>query len=173
MKTCRLYYTQKTAATPESHPIPRDRSTAPIPTHTAALAIPGERTGVAAKLGERRFFKVSLPETASNHYIPFWLSDRVLDSGQAERQFKSPCLCFFAFSFFFFAVLLYCCCTVVPHVVGSWVVVGRWVLLLCSVLYCCTTCCCSAVAQGGCVGCLLYTSPSPRDLSTSRMPSSA
>ena len=24
-----------------------------------------------------------------------------------------------------------------------------------------------------CVGCLLYTSPSPRDLSTSRMPSSA
>ena len=28
-----------------------------------------------------------------------------------------------------------------------------------------------AVAKGG--GCLLYTSPSPRDLSTSRMPSSA
>ena len=26
---------------------------------------------------------------------------------------------------------------------------------------------------GGCNGCLLYTSPSPRDLSTSRMPSSA
>ena len=25
----------------------------------------------------------------------------------------------------------------------------------------------------GCYGCLLYTSPSPRDLSTSRMPSSA
>ena len=27
--------------------------------------------------------------------------------------------------------------------------------------------------HGGIVGCLLYTSPSPRDLSTSRMPSSA
>ena len=27
--------------------------------------------------------------------------------------------------------------------------------------------------RAGCIGCLLYTSPSPRDLSTSRMPSSA
>ena len=32
----------------------------------------------------------------------------------------------------------------------------------------------SAVSEtGGHLGCLLYTSPSPRDLSTSRMPSSA
>ena len=38
-------------------------------THAAALVIPGERTGVAAKLGERRFFKVALPETESNHNI--------------------------------------------------------------------------------------------------------
>ena len=30
-----------------------------------------------------------------------------------------------------------------------------------------------AVAPGEVAGCLLYTSPSPRDLSTSRMPSSA
>ena len=29
------------------------------------------------------------------------------------------------------------------------------------------------IFSGGIVGCLLYTSPSPRDLSTSRMPSSA
>ena len=57
------------AAGPERHPIPRDRATAPSPTHTAALAIPGERTGVAAKLVERRFFKVAFPETAINHYI--------------------------------------------------------------------------------------------------------
>ena len=29
------------------------------------------------------------------------------------------------------------------------------------------------IAAGGNINCLLYTSPSPRDLSTSRMPSSA
>ena len=33
--------------------------------------------------------------------------------------------------------------------------------------------CTSATAQLGAEACLLYTSPSPRDLSTSRMPSSA
>ena len=83
--------------------MPRDRATAPSPTYTAAVAIPGERTGVAAKLGERRFFKVALPETASNHYISFWLSGRALDSGQAERQFKPPCFFFFAFFSAFFS----------------------------------------------------------------------
>ena len=70
-----LKYVLSTPAAPGRHPIPRDRATAPSPTHTAALAIPGERTGVAAKLGERRFFKVALPETASNHYI-FMLAQR-------------------------------------------------------------------------------------------------
>ena len=63
--------TPKTAATPRRHPIPRDCATAPIPTHTAALAIPGGRTGVTAKLGERRFLRVKKnnahTETASNH----------------------------------------------------------------------------------------------------------
>ena len=44
---------------PERHPIPRDRATAPSPTHTAAVTIPGKRTGAAAKLGERRFFNVA------------------------------------------------------------------------------------------------------------------
>ena len=34
-----------------------------------------------------------------------------------------------------------------------------------------TTCCCGSAGRKG--SCLLYTSPSPRDLSTSRMPSSA
>ena len=52
-------------------PDPRDHATAPSPTHTAALAIPGERTGVAAKFSERRFFYVALPDTASNHYTSF------------------------------------------------------------------------------------------------------
>ena len=61
----------------------RDRATAPNPTHTAALAIPGERTGVAAKLDERRFLKVALSETARNNYIVHWLNGRALDSGQS------------------------------------------------------------------------------------------
>ena len=95
-----IIYPKNTAASPERHPIPRDRATAPSPNHRAALAIPGERTGIAAKLGERRFFKVAVPETASNHYISFWLSGRALDSGQAERQFKSPVSLLFCFSFF-------------------------------------------------------------------------
>ena len=43
-----------TPAAPGRYPIPRDRAT----THTAAPAISGDRTGVTAKLGERRFFKV-------------------------------------------------------------------------------------------------------------------
>ena len=38
-----------------------ERATVPSPTRTAALAIPGERTGVAANLGELGFFKVALP----------------------------------------------------------------------------------------------------------------
>ena len=89
---------------------------------------------------------------------------RALDSGQAERQFKSPCLRFFfllffsavpgtwvqiplslLFCFFFSVVLLLYCYT---HMVGSWVVGGGWVFLLCTVcalllynvlLYCCST----------------------------------
>ena len=125
--------------------MPRDRATAPSPTYTAAVAIPGERTGVAAKLGERRFFKISLPETASNLHIFFWLSGKVLNSAQVERQLKPPCLCFYALFLLYFllyvssnspvcflvvfcsavllnvrVLLLYCC----RHMVGSWVVVG-------------------------------------------------
>ena len=75
---------------------PRPHATAPSPTHTAALATPGEITGVAAKLGERRFFKVALPETARHRDVCF--SRRALDSGQAELRFKSP-LVFFCFFF--------------------------------------------------------------------------
>ena len=93
-----LKYVFSTPAAPGRHPIPRDRATAPSPTHTAALAIPGERTGVAAKLGERRFFKVALPETGSNHYIFCSLNGRALDSGQLERQLNLPVS---AFSLFF------------------------------------------------------------------------
>ena len=108
-----------------TYPIPRDRSTAPSPTHTAALAMPGERTGVAAKLGERRFFKVALPETATTRYISFWLSGRALDSGQAERQFKSPPFLFF-FCLFVSAVLY--CCTIIVLIVHMWWVMGGFFL---------------------------------------------
>ena len=76
-----LTYVFVTPAASGRHPIPRDRATAPSPTHTAALAISGKRTGVATTLGERRFFKVALPETASDHYTFCWLNGRALDSG--------------------------------------------------------------------------------------------
>ena len=91
-----LKYVFSTPAAPGRHPIPRDRATAPSPTHTAALAIPGERTGVAAKLGERRFFKVALPETASNHYI-FCFGSTVERSILDRASVESPRLCVFAF----------------------------------------------------------------------------
>ena len=54
------------AAAPERQPTPRGRTTVPHPAHTAALLIPGERTGVAPELGERGFLKVGLPEAANN-----------------------------------------------------------------------------------------------------------
>ena len=62
-----LKYRFSTPAAPERQRTPEDIASVPRPTHTAALAIPGERTGVAPELGERRFFKVGLPETANNH----------------------------------------------------------------------------------------------------------
>ena len=76
-------YVFPTPVAPGLHPVPRDRATRPSPTHTAALAIPGDRTGVAAKLGERHFFKETLPMTASNHYIFCLLNGSALYSGQS------------------------------------------------------------------------------------------
>ena len=91
-----LKYVFSTPASPGRHPIPRDRATVPSPTHTAVLAIPGERTGVAAKLGDQRFFKVALPETASNHYI-FCFGSTVERSILDRASVESPRLCVFAF----------------------------------------------------------------------------
>ena len=86
-----LKYVFSTPAAPERHPIHRIRATAPSPTHTAVLAIPGDRTGVAAKLSERRFFKVALPETATNQYslCGGTVERSILDRGSVE----SPRLC--------------------------------------------------------------------------------
>ena len=89
----------------------------------------------AAKLGERRLFKVALPETARNHYIFFWLSGRALDSGQAERQtvqIPHPAACYFVvqiplsllFCFCFF--VLYCCTAVVVLLYTHSGLVGCW-----------------------------------------------
>ena len=71
-------YKFSTPTAPGRHPIPRDRATVPRLAHTAALAIPVERTGFASELGERRSV------VANNHYIFFWLSGtcRVLNSGR-------------------------------------------------------------------------------------------
>ena len=116
---------------PGRHPIPRDHATAPSPTHRAAFTIPGERTGVAAKLGERRFYKVALPETASNHYIFRWLNGRALDSGQSVVRLISLSL---RFRFFF---LLYYCTNVVYTWWDGGLLVDR--LFCCTLLYCCST----------------------------------
>ena len=48
----------KPAASPERYPIPLECATAPNRTQTVALAFPGKRTGVTAKIGEIRSFKV-------------------------------------------------------------------------------------------------------------------
>ena len=110
-----LKHVFSTPVAPGRHPIPRDRATAPSPTHTAALAIPDARTGIAAKVGERRLFKVALPETASNQYlVHFLLAQRCSARFCTERQLNLPVS---ALSIFFsVVVLLYCCCT---HMVGS------------------------------------------------------
>ena len=79
-----LKYRLSTPAATEHQQTPEDSASVPRPTHTAALAIPGERTGVAPELGERGFLKVGLSETATNHYIFFWLSGRTLDSGRQQ-----------------------------------------------------------------------------------------
>ena len=84
-----------TPAAPGRHPIPRDRATAPRRKN-------GRRSQT---LGERRFFKGALSQTASNRYIFCWLNGRALDSGQTDRQLNLPVSCVFA-SFF-------CCSTAV------------------------------------------------------------
>ena len=60
-----------TPAAPRRQPTPRDRATVPRPAHTAtaALAIPGERPGVALELSDRGFLKVGLPEEANNPFL--------------------------------------------------------------------------------------------------------
>ena len=82
------------------HPIPRDHATAPSLTHTTALPIPGERTGVAAKLGEQQFFKVALPDMAKNYNIFCWLNGSTLDPGQSVPRLR-------VFALFSAVVLLY------------------------------------------------------------------
>ena len=99
-------YMFSTPVAPERQGIPEDSASVPRPSHTATLAIPGEKTGVAPKLGERGFSNVDLPETANNHYLFFWLSGRALDYGRQKSEFKSSCL---LLVFRFFCCLS--CCT--------------------------------------------------------------
>ena len=46
----------------ERHATPRGHATVPRPPHVAALEVAGERTGANARLGERGFPKVDLPD---------------------------------------------------------------------------------------------------------------
>ena len=81
LKVC-FYFNTSCSRVPPDPPRPRDRAKS----HPhSSLVIPGERTGVADEVGERRLFKVALPETASNHYIFCWLNGIALDSGQSVR----------------------------------------------------------------------------------------
>ena len=59
----------------------------------------------------------------------FWVSGRAVDSRQAEREFKSPCLCFFCFFF-----PPYCCTAVLLYTHGGFV--GRWWMGFSAVLWC-------------------------------------
>ena len=63
---------------------------------------PRQKNGHRSQTRRATTFQSCPPEMESNHYISFWLSGRALDSGQAERQFKSHCLCVFVFSNFIF-----------------------------------------------------------------------
>ena len=53
-------YRFSTPTAPERQRTPQDSANVPRPTHTAALAISGERTGVDPDLGERGFLRVGL-----------------------------------------------------------------------------------------------------------------
>ena len=64
------------------HPTRRGGVTVPRHTPITALVMPGERTGVATELGDRGFFKASLPEAANKAYP-------ALDSGGQRLDFKS------------------------------------------------------------------------------------
>ena len=138
-----LKYRFSTPAAPERQRTHENSASVPRPTHTAALAIPGDRTGVAPEVGERGFLKVGLPKMANNSYIFFWLSGRALDSGCQKSEFKSPSVCFFAFLLVFFCLLFfpYCTAAVLPVVLVN-IVVHSFVCVLLffsAVLrYCCT-----------------------------------
>ena len=122
-------------AAPGCHLVSRDRATVPSPTHTAALAISGERMGVAAKHGQRNILQSCSP--GDGKYSLHFLSaqrGRALHSGHAERESKSVYLCFFALFTFF-------CCTASAAVISLYAhgFVGCWWMGFSAVLlYCCT-----------------------------------
>ena len=67
-------------------------------THTAALGLAGERTGAAAKLGERGASKVGLSLLANSHYVFFWVSGRA-PGVRASRITEFFCFVLFLYGF--------------------------------------------------------------------------
>ena len=124
-----MKYAFSTPSIPGRHRIPRDRATAASPTHTAAFAVPGEGTGVAAKIGKLRFL-FSLPEPVRNHYILFFGS--TVERSILDRASVESCLSL-RFRFFFVVVLA---CTIIVHTWWDRGLLGR---LFCCVLLCCCT----------------------------------
>ena len=122
-----LKYVFLNTGAPGRHPIPRDRATAPSPTHTAALAIPGERTASQPNSGSGDFSK--LPSQSRQVITTLSVGSTVERSTLDRASVQSSCLCVKLFAFFSaVVVLLHFSCT---HMVGSWVV-------LVDGLFCCT-----------------------------------
>ena len=92
-------------AAPGCHLVSRDRATVPSPTHTAALAISGERMGVEPNTASEIFFKVALPETANIHCISCRLSEVERSTLDTQSVSPSPSISAFLLYLRFSAVL--------------------------------------------------------------------
>ena len=116
-----------TPAIPGRHPIPRDRATAPSPTHTAALAIT-ERTGVAANSASDDFSKLPSRrwQVITTSYVASTAERSIPDRASGE----SPCLCIVVF------FLLYCCTIIVYTWWNRGLLVDRF--FCCTLRYRCT-----------------------------------
>ena len=114
---------------PPGPPRPRDRSKS-HPHSVQPSRSPAKERASQPNSASDDFFKLPSWRRQVITTFPFGSAVVALESGQAEPQFKSPCLCFFAFFLFLFSAvrefkspclcffafsffLLYCCTAVV------------------------------------------------------------
>ena len=93
-------YALRSTGSRERHPTPRGRATEPRLPHMAALGVPGEITGVIAKLGKRGSSKGSLPRTSC--FIPGMAVPH--KKMEIPVRYSNKLLCMLTY--------YYCCCTV-------------------------------------------------------------